>query len=195
MGLADDIRACRLCPLWERQPEGGQHVPATVGARYAPGGVGVLLDAPDYYEVMAGHLMTGRKSSGFTRMVEEAGLALDELLLLASVRCQPVNNRLRDFPEAVSNCAGWTAAELDAYAPKVLMVMGSAAIKTVYGTEATVQGSRGAFLSTPASHAWGHRVVTCTYHPSAASFDSSVEPMIIADLRAAKRAAMSLANE
>ena len=80
-------------------------------------------------------------------------------------------------------------AELAAYAPKVMMVMGANAIKTVYGLEATVQGSRGAFLSTPAKHPWGRRVVTCTYHPAAASFDENVGPLIVQDLRAAKHRA------
>ena len=189
MTLADDIRACTLCPLAGRQEAGAQHVPATAGARYQPGGVAVLLDAPDYYEAMAGHLLTGKKGDAFGRMVEEAGLPVEELLVLASVRCHPPNNRLRDYPEALSNCAGWTAAELAAYAPKVMMVMGANAIKTVYGLEATVQGSRGAFLSTPAKHPWGRRVVTCTYHPAAASFDENVGPLIVQDLRAAKHRA------
>lgn len=156
------------------------------------GGVGILLDAPDYYESVSGRLLTGKKGTAFDQMAEEAGLPRVALVLLSSVRCRPPNNRLRDYPEALSNCAVWTAKELGAYGPKVLVLMGSAAIKSVFGTEATVAGSRGQFTSTSAKHPWGRRLVTCTYNPSAAAFDASVGPLIVQDLIAARKAAERL---
>ena len=192
MTLADDIRACTLCPLAGKQEAGAQHVPATVGARYRPGGIAVVFDAPTYYDAKDGKYLAGKNGALFDSLAAEAGLSREDIVVLGAVRCRPPNNRLRDYPEAVANCAVWTKAELDLYQPKVMVLMGSEAIKTGFGADATVARSRGQFLATPAKHPWGWRTATAAYNPAAAAFaggaDSEIGRQIVSDLVGAKRA-------
>ena len=198
MILADDIRACTLCPLADRQEKGAQHVPATVGARYQPGGIAVVLDAPTFYDAKEGKYLAGKNGALFDSLATEAGTPRDDIVVLGTVRCRPPNNRLRDYPEAVANCAVWTKAELDLYQPKVLVLMGSEAIKTGFGAEATVARSRGTFMATPTKHPWGWRTVTAAYNPAAAAFaggaDSEIGRQIVSDLTVAKSALELLRN-
>ena len=175
-----------------------QHVPAEVGALYVPGGIGILCDVPNYYDARAGQPLTLQATAGklMQELLAAAYMERAELLITDSVRCH--TKRLRDYPEAVSNCATWTTAELLAYQPKVMVLMGGTAIKSVFGADATVGRMRGTFASTPPKHPWGWRTVVCTYHPSAASFeggvDSDIGRLIIGDLMMAKRAAAVLAG-
>lgn len=196
--LADAIRACTLCPLASKQEPGAQHVPATVGARYQPGGIAVVFDAPTYYDAKEGHYLAGKNGTLFDTMAADAGLSRDDLVLIGSARCRPPGNRLRDYPEALANCATWTKQELDLYQPKVLVLMGSEAIKTGFGAEATVARSRGTFMATPAKHPWGWRTVTAAYNPAAAAFaggaDSEIGRQIVSDLAVAKSALELLRN-
>lgn len=193
MALADDIRACTLCPLYERQEPGAQAVPPFPGALYQVGGVGVLCDVPRYYEAQEGKSLVGKDGKLFDQLAEEAGLPRATLFLDNLVRHKAPGNRLRDYPEAVANCAHWTALSMAQYNPKVLVLMGATALKQIFGNEATVTGTRGSFAALPAKHEWGARVVIATFHPAAARYNggrgSEIANYIVQDLKAAKRAA------
>lgn len=172
------------------------HVAGEAGESYRQGGIAIVLDTPNFYDAKAGRPLAPTSAAGklTAELLAAAGMSRADLFITDSVRCH--TKRLRDYPEAVSNCSTWTTEEFQLYQPKVLVLMGATAIKSVFGTDATVGGSRGTFSSTPAKHPWGWRTVVCTYHPSAAAFDGGLDSdtgrMIVADLLSAKRAAVLL---
>lgn len=201
MSLSEATRGCFLCPhLREEQgvikntERKAEPVPAFVGKAYKPGGLAVVFDTPSYHASQRGRAMPTSSQDGalFTELVYAAGLDQEELLLTHTVRCRPPGNRLRDYPEAVFNCGSWTAAEMDAYAPRVVVLMGATAIQSIFSLDAKVNRMRGTFRSLKPDHTWGARLCVCTFHPTAARFDGGMdsEPgrMIIKDLQTAKRA-------
>lgn len=196
MSLAAEIRACVRCPLNEKQEPGAHHVPGIAGPEYRPGGIAVVFEAPGYYEARAGTPMAGRVSGLFDDLLAAAGLSRAGLFLTNSVRCQPPNNRIQDYPEAVVACGHWTEQEFGAYAPSVIVLMGRTALRSIFGAEATVAGVRGMLTATPEKHGWGHRVLVATYHPAAASYAGGLnsEPgqFIVHDLMRAKATAEAL---
>lgn len=198
MNLADAIRSCTRCPLGEAQEDGNKPVPLYLGPKYPKRGIAVVCDFPRYYDSKAGKPLRGRDGEMFDKLAAQVGLTREMFLLTNSVRCKPPNNRIDDYPEAINACAHWTQTEFETYDPAVVVLMGRVAIRSVFGAEATVAGTRGTFSSTPAKHPWGNRVAVCTFHPGAAGFaggpDSETGKHIVNDLKAAVNAWLVLRN-
>lgn len=201
MSLATDLEACVRCPLYAKQDtdrygKTAVVVPPEVGHAYRPGGLLILGDSPGFYETLGkqrGRPLVGNAGDLFEQMAQVAGLSRGDFVLDYLVRHRVPNNRLRDYPEAILGCSHWTSLVMQQYDPRVVVVMGSEVIKSVYGAEASVGNTRGTLTSLPAKHPWGRRLVMATYSPSAAVYQggigSDVARMIIHDLAAARHAA------
>jgi len=198
--LADDIRNCTRCPLWEKQEPGAKHVPGVIGSNYRPRGLAILADHPRYYEAKSGVPFQGPTGGLLDTLLQHVGLTRDDLMITHGVRCRPPGNRIVDYPEAVVTCDSWTADEMAAYDPSVIVLMGREALQSIFGKEASVGATRGALTALPAKHSWraggGTRLCLPTYAPAAASFggglDSEPGQAIIEDLKAAVATAAAM---
>ena len=95
-------------------------------------------------------------------ILEEAGVARESLLILNLLACAiPRGEGPQDYPDAYGNCRQHVDAALDHYKPRVVMLMGSEPIKTVFGATAKVGMTRGVSRTT------GGRTYIATYHPGA----------------------------
>ena len=191
--LVDALRACRLCPLHAKQAPEGVVVPPAVGFGYRPRGLMLLGEAPKYAEAEGkrskGIPFGGESGAMLDTLLAEAELMRDEIILDYTVRHRAPNNRLRDYPEAVMSCGKWTAWMMATYDPGVVLVMGAAPLKEIYGEKAGVGMTRGTLRPLSKRHAWGARVVLASYDPGAAVYgggpQSEVARHIVADLRTA----------
>lgn len=184
--LAAAIRSCTLCPLSDHRHKA---VPAQTGREYAPGGLAIMGEAPGAQEDETGLPFQGRAGRLLNQLLAEAGLDRDEVLVLNRVRCRPPRNNLASFPEAVHQCDMWTKAELEAYDPAVVVLMGATSTKAIFGAGATVGELRGQSRRTGADFDYGSRVWVPTYHPASTFYGNrgkANRPLIVADLMLAK---------
>ncbi len=190
--LYADVHACRRCPLHQERGAEGQAVPAEVGPGYAPGGMAVMCEAPGYYENRVGRPLVGPAGKTFDALLAAAGLRRSDLLVMHRVRCRPgPANRIQDYPEALSACDHWCAAEATTYDPALVVLMGATALQAIFGAQAKVTTTRGSFSARSDRHSWRCRTYTATYHPSAAARSGgaagAVGQLIVRDLEEAQQ--------
>jgi len=121
----------------------------------------------------------------FNQLLEMAGVNRSDVLVINRVRCKPPRNRIADFPEAVTNCDQWNVAELTAYDPGMVVLLGATTINTVFGLKAKVSHLRGVFRSTGEKFEWGKRVWTATFDPAAAARTPELALNIANDIKLA----------
>lgn len=188
--IASDIRACDACPLAKKRQVA---IPAEVGARYERGGLAFLVDIPG----AAGDAGAGGKwrplnpterNDGrmFESALEMAGLDRGDILVMCRVRCQPPRNRIADYPEAFANCEQWNVAEMEAYDPAVVVLLGSWAMKPVFGAQARMGETRGWKRRTGEKFQWGGRTWLATWSPRQVVMDRDLLPQMAADFAAAR---------
>lgn len=185
--LAKAVHDCRLCPL--AQTRKGVSVPSMPGSRYEKGGIALMADVvTSDTDAAAGKPYVGQRAEVrlLESMLEEAGLSRDDVLLMFRVRCSPPQGRVDDYPEALYNCTVWTAREMECYAPGVVVLMGPASLKEVFGAESRVTKSRGIPRMTGARFTYGARIWLPTFNPYASLHSKSNYGMIVRDLGLAK---------
>jgi uracil-DNA glycosylase len=169
-------------------------VPAFVGPDYVRGGIAIMCEAPGRDEDEGlrpdghrqGEPLVGRAGRKLDSLLEQVGLHRDELVLLNKVRCRPPGNNIADVPESILACDPWTVAELQAYDPSVVVLMGATALKGIFGADAKVGVTAGHKRETGPEHPYGQRLWIATYHPAAALRNRDIDPVILRDLQTAK---------
>lgn len=182
-----EVRSCEACPLARSRTYA---VPAEAGPRYSKGGLAFMGVAASFQDDEKGKPLTatvnrGKPNTGalFDRLLKAAGIERDTLLLMLRVRCHPPRNRVVDYPEALANCDPHTRAELAAYDPAVVVVMGAQAIQPIFGALAKVGESAGKVRTTGPDFGWGSRTWVATYNPTALFGSADLAPKIEADFR------------
>lgn len=186
---ASAILICEDCPLHLTRTHA---VVAAPGKRYQPGGLAFMTDGPRWQDDEAGKQLVakvtrGRKNGGaiFDELLAEVGLERADVLVLSRIRCAPPRGQFNNFPEAFANCERHTVAELTAYDPGVVVLMGARTVPPVYGAKAKVTLIRGTRRATGEKFTWGARVWIPTYSPLAAVQDADVRLLIADDFRLA----------
>lgn len=181
--LADAIRNCRLCPLGDIRINA---VPADVGANYS--GLAIMGEAPGAQEDETGVPFVGRAGRILESLLNDAGMSRDEVMVINRVRCRPPRNNLASYPEAAEQCDLWTKAELETYAPRVIVLMGATAIRSIFGSTVTVGEVRGTIRKTGESGQYGARTWVPTYHPASLMPHRSPQNrgLVVADLMLAR---------
>lgn len=185
--VARAISECGLCPLHSTRL--GIAVPSVPGETYSPGGIALMTDiVRDPADYSSGVPYAGGRNDvrQLESLLADAGLSKAETLLMFRVRCAPARGRIDDYPEAIFNCDTWTAKELEAYNPGVVVLMGGTALTALYGADAKVTQIRGKPRPTSAKHKWGQRVWVPTWHLYAGTRSTLTRQQTVRDLALAK---------
>jgi uracil-DNA glycosylase family 4 len=183
MSVADDIRACVRCSLHDKRKNA---VPAEAGSQYQRGGIAIFAEAPGADEDALGRPMVGRAGKLMDDALKEAGLSRDVVVVLNRVRCRPPRNRLQDYPDSILSCDDWVKAELDEYDPRIVVLSGNTAMRSVFGATTNITSVRGTARATGVDFPYGSRVFVPCFHPAAALRNSELKQTIVDDLRLAK---------
>lgn len=193
--LVKAISECRACPLQETRR---LTTPASVGANYRKGGLAFMAGFPRMLEDTTGvPLAEGAQRYGvpagvlFNQALGMAGLQRDDVLVINKVRCKPPRSRIGDFPEAAVNCDQWNIAELEAYDPGVVVLLGATTLSAVFGAKAKVSQSRRVFRATSPEFVWGQRLWTASFDPAAASS----EPLLLLEIADDIKLAYAMSKE
>jgi len=115
--LADEIRACRACPLHRSARQ------AVPGEGSAESGIFFLGEAPGYHEDLQGRPFVGAAGQLLDELLADIGLDRSKVFITNVVRHRPPENR-DPLPEEVTACDVWLRRHLEVLRPKVVVTLG-----------------------------------------------------------------------
>lgn len=177
--LAQDISDCTACALCEtcQQKVPGQGDPG------AP--LMLIGEGPGEQEDRQGIAFVGPAGQLLTKMLEAIQLPRDRVYICNIVKCRPPQNRT-PMPEEMAACEPHLRAQWALVKPKVILLLGSTAVRGVLGENYRITRCRGQ---------WFERAnvpVMATYHPSALLRDQSKKHETWSDLKLVRQKLMEL---
>lgn len=115
--LADEIRACMLCPLGETR------IHAVPGEGTGESGVFLVGEAPGRNEDETGRPFCGAAGKNLDLGLVAAGLLRRDVFITSINKCRPPKNR-DPRPVEKAACAPWLDQQIEALRPKVAVALG-----------------------------------------------------------------------
>ena len=148
------VEACRLCSLCRQIT----HKVPGQGDRSAP--LMLIGEGPGQVEDEEGLAFVGPAGQLLTKMLEAIQLPRDRVYICNIVKCRPPNNRV-PTPEEAEACRIHLRMQTWLVRPKVIVLLGSTAAKSVLDPGIRITRERGKW--TVRKGVW----IMPTYHPSA----------------------------
>jgi DNA polymerase len=183
-----DLQGCRLCDLW-------RHATQAVGGEGAANARIMLVgEQPGDEEDLRGHPFVGPAGRLLDECLEAAEIARREVFITNAVKhfkWEPRGKRrLHKKPNLgeINACNIWLQMEISCLKPRVLVALGTTALRALMGRSLTIDAARRQALR----HDTGAAVVA-SYHPAAilrahGERHSQLRTMLIKDLKRAKDA-------
>ena len=159
--LRELARDCRNCPLWKNATQ------TVFGEGTAKAGIVLVGEQPGDKEDRVGKPFVGPAGALLDQALEEAGIDRSTVWVTNAVKhfkWKPRGKfRLHQKPSAgeIDACKPWLMAELSRIAPRVIVLMGATAVRSLLGRPLSVTKHRGE-LQQDVSEA----KVILTIHPS-----------------------------
>ena len=173
--VREDLGDCRRCNL----AKGRKNIVFGVGAPEAD--LVVVGEGPGYHEDQQGEPFVGPAGQMLDKMLENViGLSRSEVYILNVVKCRPPKNR-NPLPDEVAACRPFLDGQIDAIRPKVVLVLGSVAYRTLMRTERGITSARGRWTTL------GDVPVMPTFHPAYLLRNPTDKRLTFEDLKAVRR--------
>ena len=173
--VREDLGDCRRCNL----AKGRKQIVFGVGAPEAD--LVVVGEGPGYHEDQRGEPFVGPAGEMLDKMLANVlGLPREQVYILNVVKCRPPKNR-NPLPDEVAACRPFLQGQLDAIQPKVLLVLGSVAFRTLFDTDEGIMRNRGRWREL------GGVPVMPTLHPAYLLRNPADKRLSFEDLKAVRR--------
>jgi len=171
--IAQEIRACTLCPLAKSRTN------AVPGEGPASARLMLVGEAPGREEDAQGRPFVGHAGKMLNQGLLDAKIERNEVFITSIVKCRPPNNRVPTKNEIESCVTAHLHRQIQALNPEIICLLGGTAAKALLGEErlATV---RGRLIEKD------HRYFI-TYHPAAARRNPAWRKVFQADLKALRK--------
>lgn len=149
-----EVAACRKCALCDGRTQ-------TVFADGSPtADVMFIGEGPGADEDAQGVPFVGKAGQLLTKIIEAMGFdRATETYICNVVKCRPPENRNPE-PDEVAACLPYLRAQIGLVDPRVIVVLGSVALKALFGDGAGITAMRGTFRD------WMDIPVMPTFHPA-----------------------------
>jgi len=172
--IREEMGDCKRCNLCQNR----KNIVFGVGSETAD--LLIIGEAPGYHEDQQGEPFVGPAGQMLDRMLENVlGLRRDEVYIANVVKCRPPKNR-NPLPDEVASCLPFLEAQLLALRPKIVLILGTVALKTVLNTQAGIMRSRGVWKD------WNGIPVMPTFHPAYLLRNSADKRLTFQDLKAVR---------
>ena len=167
--LASVCRDCQRCGLAQHRTQ------VVVGHGVIPADVMVIGEGPGEQEDLKGIPFVGRSGQLLTKIFESAGLDRDkDLFITNTVKCRPPQNRT-PVSEEIEACRDYLIRQLQLIKPKVLLLVGAPALKTILGDTPSISKVRGQWVTMDVDYMESPLYVMPIFHPSYLLRQSSKE--------------------
>jgi uracil-DNA glycosylase len=119
-------------------------------------------EAPGSAEDVEGRPFVGRAGKFFEDMLSRIGLSRARVFVTNSVKCRPPQNRAPREDELAVCREHWLERQIDLVAPRIVVLLGTAAIKQRFGSAPRLSKMHGSVRTV------GGRAYFLTYHPASA---------------------------
>lgn len=171
---ATAVRSCTLCRLHS----GRTH--AVPGEGPLDADLFLIGEAPGREEDATGAPFVGSAGKILEKALAAARLSRRSVFITNVVKCRPPANRGPRADE-VEACRPYLMSQIATVRPKVLVTLGSTALRGLLGAGIDLKDARGKTL------AFGDIPVLPTYHPAAILYNRRLEPALRSDLRKAAK--------
>ena len=162
--LEEVVKQCRKCRLCETR----KNVVFGVGNREAD--IMFIGEGPQ------GEPFVGKAGKLMNMAFDMLGIKREEVYIANIVKCRPPNNRNPQDDEA-ENCLDYLRNQVILVKPKIIVLLGSVALKNVLGKEYGITASRGKWLERKGI------LYMPTWHPAALLRDENKKIDFIKDLK------------
>lgn len=164
------VKQCRKCRLCETR----KNVVFGVGNREAD--IMFIGEGPGADEDAQGEPFVGKAGKLMNMAFDMLGIKREEVYIANIVKCRPPNNRNPQDDEA-ENCLDYLRNQVILVKPKIIVLLGSVALKNVLGKEYGITASRGKWLERKGI------LYMPTWHPAALLRDENKKIDFIKDLK------------
>lgn len=168
--LEEVVKQCRKCRLCETR----KNVVFGVGNREAD--IMFIGEGPGADEDAQGEPFVGKAGKLMNMAFDMLGIKREEVYIANIVKCRPPNNRNPQDDEA-ENCLDYLRNQVILLKPKIIVLLGSVALKNVLGKEYGITASRGKWLERKGI------LYMPTWHPAALLRDENKKIDFIKDLK------------
>ena len=137
--LEEVVKQCRKCRLCETR----KNVVFGVGNREAD--IMFIGEGPGADEDAQGEPFVGKAGKLMNMAFDMLGVKREEVYIANIVKCRPPNNRNPQDDEA-ENCLDYLRNQVILVKPKIIVLLGSVALKNILGKEYGITASRGKWI-------------------------------------------------
>jgi len=157
--IAEQVRACRACPL------GSTRLNAVPGEGDPDAAIVFVGEAPGADEDSTGRPFVGRAGKLLTDIIAAMGLKREQVYICNTLKCRPPGNR-DPLPSEKDACRHFLRSQLDIIKPKVIVALGSHAARELLATDEAIGKLRGVFQQYKTSPNASPIKLMPTYHPA-----------------------------
>jgi uracil-DNA glycosylase family 4 len=157
--LVNQAKSCRRCPLHE----GRTQVVFYSGNPNAD--LMLIGEGPGQQEDEQGVPFVGRSGQLLTKILESVDIFRDDIYIANTVKCRPPSNRTPTASEMTA-CQDYLIRQIQLVQPKVIGLLGSAAVKAVGGPESPISTIRGSWLNAAVNYMAEDVYIMPMFHPS-----------------------------
>lgn len=177
--LENAIKDCKKCKLCS----GRSHIVFGEGNKQAD--VMLIGEGPGADEDKQGIPFVGKAGQLMNKAFEALSIERSKLYIANIVKCRPPQNRVPEQDEAAA-CLDYLRNQVLLIKPKIIVLMGSTALKNILGKDYKITASRGQWIE--------QKTITYmpTWHPAALLRDDTKKIDFFQDLKLVKKKAKEL---
>lgn len=168
--LEESIKGCNKCKLYKTR----QNIVFGVGNRSAD--IMFIGEGPGADEDRLGEPFVGKAGKLMNMAFQAVGLKREEVYIANIVKCRPPSNRNPEEDEATV-CINYLRNQVMLVKPKIIVLLGSVALKNILGQEYGITASRGKWIEKKEIK------YMPTWHPAALLRDETKKIDFINDLK------------
>ena len=172
--LEESIKDCQKCKLCKTR----QHIVFGTGNKQAE--LMFIGEGPGADEDRLGEPFVGRAGKLMNLAFETLGINRKEVYIANVVKCRPPANRNPEEDEATA-CLDYLRNQVILLKPKIIVLLGSVALKTILGKDLGITNSRGRWFNKNGI------LYMPTFHPAALLRDDTKKIYFWKDLKEVKK--------
>ena len=168
--LEDETKKCRKCKLCQNRTN------VVFGTGNKEADLMFVGEGPGADEDLQGEPFVGKAGKLMNMAFETIGLKREEVYIANIVKCRPPSNRNPEDDEAIA-CLNYLRNQVILVKPKIIVLVGSVALKNILGKEYGITASRGKWVEKKGI------LYMPTWHPAALLRDETKKIDFIKDLK------------
>ena len=173
--LEEACKNCNKCKLCNNRNN------VVIGTGLKTAAIMFIGEGPGADEDLKGVPFVGKAGKLMDKAFDGIGIKRDEVYIANVVKCRPPNNRNPEGDEEEA-CKEYLLSQINLVKPKIIVLLGSVALKNILGKEYGITASRGKWFEKD-----GIKVIP-TFHPAALLRDESKKIDFWKDLKQAYNA-------